>query len=117
VQPKQRADQRPSALDTIGFSEDIAALRQQLQGVVRAVADLGETIAAVDQRVAAIGELAETLDGDPDLREFLAAGSERRRLAMQLMRVYLQRGGVAEEADGAAAVATQRKVRRIAKRA
>ncbi len=116
MQRKRRSGQPPPLGDGGDVAGDIAELRRQLQGVVRAVADLGEAITRIDQRVAAVGELAGTLDGNPELREFLAAGDEARRMAMQVLRVVTQGSGlsVAPPASGASA---NRKARRIAKRA
>jgi len=121
VQPNRRADQRPPPIDATDFSQEIIELRELIQGVVRSVAALGEEIKAVDHRVATVGDLADTLDGNPELREFLSAGAEARRMAMQVLRVFTQRSGMAvapaASAAPAIAVAPQRRARRIAKRA
>lgn len=119
VQPKQRPE-RPPVIDATGFSSELAELRQQLQGVIRAVAAVGDGIKGVDQRVTAIVALAEAFDKHPELREFLAAGAHARHVAMQALRAMPVLSGmsVAPHApDITATVAAGRKVRRIAKRA
>jgi hypothetical protein len=116
VQPKRQADLLPPPPDATGITRELVALRQLLQDMVRAVAELGEQITTVDRRLAAVGGLADTLDGNPELREFLAAGAEARRMAMQVLRVVAQGSGLSV-APSAAVTAANRKSRRIAKRA
>jgi hypothetical protein len=124
VQPKRRGYQRPPLIDATDFAQEIVELRQLMQGVVHQVAALGEEMKAVDQRVATVGDLADTLDGNPELREFLSASTEARRMAMQVLRMVTQRSGLtvapvdsAAASTSAAAAAAIRKSRRIAKRA
>jgi hypothetical protein len=119
MQPRRRADRQLPLIDATDFSQEIAELRQLLQGMVRAVAALGDEVKAVDQRIATISGLADTLDGNAELREFLAAGDEARRMALQVLRVVTQRSGltVAPPSSAAVAAAAHRKSRRIAKRA
>ncbi len=116
VQPKGRADQHPPLMDATDFTQELVELRQLLQDVAGAVAAVGEGMKAADQRLAAVGVLADALDTNPELREFLAAGDEARRMAMQVLRMVTQRSGLSV-APSAAAAAANRKSRRIAKRA
>jgi hypothetical protein len=115
VQPRRRAARQPPLIDATDFAQELVELRQLLQGVVRSVSALGEEIRTVDQRIAAIRALADALDGNPELREFLAAGDEARRMAMQVLRVFTQRSGLTVAPPATAAA--NRKSRRIAKRA
>ena len=117
MQPKRHADQQPPPLDATDFTQELVELRQLLQGLVRSVAALGEEIAAVDRRVVALRDLADAFDGNPELREFLSAGAEARRMAMQVLRVVTQRGGLSVAPASAAEASANRKSRRIAKRA
>jgi hypothetical protein len=118
VQPNRHADLRQPLHDATDVTQEIVALRRQLQGLARSVIALGEEMKAVDQRIANLSELAATVDGNPELREFLSASPESRRTTMQLLRMVTQQGGptVAPAASGTAAAAN-RKSRRIAKRA
>ncbi len=118
VQPASRGRAAPTPLDATDFAQELQGLHQLLQGLGRSLSALGEELQRIDHRVTSLTTLAAALDGNPELRELLAADGAARRAAMAMLRSYTGRGAlVVASAATSARSLSSRRTRRIAKRA